>query len=1077
MNRLLILPLLALAALAQVDTGTLSGVVRDSSGAVVPGAKVTITNTGTGQKLEIATRDQGIYVSPPLRPGEYTVEVEAQGFRKMARSLPLDVSQRAVVDFDLPVGSVSEEVIVSGEAPVLQTETATLSNLRTEQTIKDLPLNGRNFAQLIQLSAGVTPTQTQVGGLQIVQKRGIANVSVNGTRHEENNFLVEGLSNNENHNGNGLMMFPSVDAIQEFRVESSVADAQFGRGGGGTINMTYKSGTQRFHGGLYEFVRNERLDAKNFFDRAEDPIPPFKQNQYGVFLGGPVFPWRGEHKTFFFADFEGLKARQSQTYISTVPTAAFREGDFSSSTQQLFDPLTQRQLPNGTFVRDPFPGNRIPIGRIDPVGRNILNIYPEPNLGTADFNNYLANPLRTTDGYKFDVKIDQIISEKDTFFARWSRSGDDLNEPGALPEPAVGNGPGVPGLASQPLNQIVASGTHLFSADKVNEIRAGWTRLNLRQFNPNFGRYVSHELGVPGGNVVGDELTSGLSIFTVTGQTALGDNGFSPAVVVSDNLQLSDNFNYIRGSHTFKFGGEIQRRRYNAFQSNTLRGSMAFNAAYTQNPASRTGTGLGAADVLLGRPASGTIRFLNGTRGFRRSEYSLYAQDTWKATSKLTVTLGMRYELFAGWPWTEVNNRMYQFVPSLGTVAQVGTDAVPWRSGAPGDHNNLGPRVGIAYKITGKTVFRGGYGLFYSAPQWDVTRNLGANPPEFIVSGFNNDQFNFIGARTASQGFDRPEQGTITGSLRALDPTVRTPYTQQWNASLQHELPASISLTLAYVGTKGTRLQGYPDTNQAVPGDGPVDSRRAFSQFQNIQTIQTRFNSSYNSLQITGERRFSSGLGFLVGYTWGHVIDDVASQFGDFTDSRNIRLDRGNSGIDLRHKLIMSWTYELPFKAAGKMNHLVGGWQVNGILSFYTGFSFSVASAVNTLNAGRGTRADRIGQGQLPKSEQALDRWFDTSAFTAPGFRQFGTGGRNILTGPGTRQLDASLFKEFRFSEDGVRRLEFRTEFFNFTNTPQFNDPAASFGSPGFGQIRSAGSPQSLQRTPRQIQFGLKFYF
>jgi hypothetical protein len=1069
---------LAAMAYGQVDTGVISGSVSDSSGAMVPGANINVRNLGTGQALVIQTNPGGIYVSPPLRPGEYSVEVEASGFRKVQKNLPLDVNQRATINFELTVGSVNEEVVVLAEVPVLQTESATLSSLRTEQSIKDLPLNGRNFSQLIQLSAGAAPTQTQVSGLQIVQKRGIPNVSVNGIRHEENNFLVEGLNNNENHNGNGILMYPSIDAIQEFRVESSVADAQFGRGGGATINLTYKSGTKDFRGGVYEFLRNEQLDAKNFFDSAKDPIPPFKQNQFGAFVGGPMFPWRSEHRTFFFTDFEILKVRQAQTFLSSVPTPAYRQGDFATATNRIYDPLTQRTLADGSIVRDQFPDNRIPGDRLDTVGRNILNLYPAQNL-PGDANNFRYNPVKIGDGYKFDVKGDQVISSSDTAFFRWSRSGDDLTEPGQLPPPGVGGGPGVPGTASQPMNQVVASETHLFSGNKINEARGGWTRLNLRQFNLNYGVYATQDLGIPGGNVPGDILTSGLSIFNVTGFTGLGDNGFSPAVVVSDNIQFSDNFNYIRGGHTFKFGGEVQRRRYNAFQSNTLRGTMAFNGAYTQNPAARLGTGLGPADVLLGRPASGEIRFLNGTRGFRRTELSFYAQDVWKVTNALTLTLGLRYEKYAGWPWTEVNDRMYQFIPDGGgTVVRVGTDRIPWRSGAPGDSNNLGPRFGIAYKLSNRTVIRSAYGLFYSTPAWDVTRNLGANPPEFIVSGFTNDQFNFTGARTTARGFDRPARGTIAGaSLRALDPTVRTPYTQQWNFSIQQQLPGQISLTTAFVGTRGVKLQGYPDQNQPVIGDGPVNSRRPFPLYQGISTIQTRFDSNYNSLQVTGEKRFSSGLGFQVSYTWAHSIDNIGSQFDTVTYFYNLALDRGNSVYDVRNRLVGSWTYQLPFHARGPLNQIVGGWQMNGILTLASGFPFSVASAVNTLNIGTGTRADRLGVGQLPRGEQRVERWFDTSAFAAPGNRQFGTGGRNILFGPGTKQLDLSLFKEFPFSPDKGRRLEFRSEFFNFTNTPQFNNPGATFGGPGFGAINSAGSSQSLQRTSRQIQLGLKLYF
>jgi outer membrane receptor protein involved in Fe transport len=1062
-------------ASAQVDAGTIAGTVRDASGAVLAHAQVSLENSGTGQRVELLTNAEGIYVSPPLRYGLYLVTIAAPGFEKTAKRVQLDVSQRAVVDFDLKLAGITQEVNVIDATPVLQTESTTLSNLRTEKAIKDLPLNGRNFAQLLQLSAGVMPAQTQTTGSPTTMKRGVTGNSVNGMRLEENNFLVDGISNIENHNGLGILIFPSIDAIAEFRVEASVSDAQFGRGGGGTVNLVYKSGTKDFHGNVYEFFRNARLDAKNYFDRPNDPIPPFKQNQFGATLGGPLFPWAANKKTFFFFSYEGMRVRQAQTLISTVPTAAFREGDFPAAPQRIFDPLTQREIAPGQFARDQFPGNRIPANRINQVGRNLLDLYPLPNLGLGVANNFLFNPVRSITGNKVDVKIDQTFSERDVAFVRYSYGNDDLLEPSFLPAPAVGNGPGVPGPAAQPVNQVVASETHIFSPSVSNEARAGWTRLNLRAFNPNYGRYVSHELGVPGGNIPGDVLTSGLSIFTISGLQALGDNGFSPAVIVSDNLQFSDNLNYIRGKHSFKFGGELQRRRYNAFQSDVLRGSMAFSGAYTQDPLSRGNTGLGAADALLGRPASGVIRFLNGTRGFRRTELGFYAQDVYKATSRLTFTFGLRYENFLGWPWTEVADRMHQFLPETQDVVRVGTQGVP-RSGVRADNNNFSPRVGLAYRFAPKTVLRTAYGLYYSAPQWDTTRNLAANPPEFIVSSFTNDQFNFAGARTVEMGFDRPPLGSVQGALRAVDMDARTSYTQQWNFAIQQELPGSLSLTAAYVGTKGTKLQGYPNMNQPVPGTGALANRRPYPRFENIQTIQNRFDSVYHGVQVTGERRFAGGLALQVAYTYSHAID-VTDQFGGIMDIRNIELERGNAPFDVRHRMVTSWNYELPFRARGPLRHAFGGWQVNGILSLYDGLPFTVNSATNTLNIGSGTRADRLREGSLPDGERTIQRWFDTSAFTAPGLQAFGNSGRNILRGPGTKQLDLSLFKVFPLGSDEIRRVEFRTEFFNLTNTPQFNNPNGTFGSAGFGTISAAGAPLTLQRTPRQIQFALKLYF
>ncbi|MBI3678979.1 MAG: TonB-dependent receptor [Acidobacteria bacterium] len=1078
MARMLLILLLAANAAAQVDTGTISGLVRDASGAAITGAKVHLRQENTGISLSVASNDAGLYVSPPLRAGTYVVEVEAQGFEKGARRVLLEVSQRVSLDFDLAVGAVTQTVEVKEAGAILQTETSTLSNLRTEKAIKDLPLNGRNFAQLIGLAAGAMPAQTQQGGSPITMKRGVTGYAINGTRLEENNFLLDGINNNENHNGLGILIFPPIEAVQEFRVESSVANAQFGRGGGGTINLSYKSGGRDYHGGLFHFFRNSALDARNFFDNPNDKKPPFKSNQFGGFFGGRLNPVAKDARTFFFVNYQGARIRQAQNYISNVPTGAFRNGDFSASAQRVYDPLTQRQPTAGRFERDQFPGNIIPAGRIDRVGQNILNLYPQPNLGTGVANNFLYAPVRITTENGFDIKIDRQFSANDTAWGRVSHGNSDLTEPSFLPVPAIGNGPGVPGLNTQPVNQVVLSETHIFSPASFNEARFGFTRLNLRALNPNYGRNVSQEIGVPGANVPGDILTSGLNIFSITGLQALGDNGFSPAVIVSENWQWNDNFTHIRGRHTLKFGGEVQRRRYNAFQSNVLRGTMSFGTDYTQNPASPQGTGLGAAEAVLGRPISGSIRFLNGTRGFRRTELALYAQDDFKISDRLTLNLGVRYEDFLGWPWTEVNNRLYQFVAEKEDVIRVGTGGVPGGAGVQGDHNNLGPRFGFAWRAIEKTVVRGGYGLYYSAPQLDITRNLASNPPEFIVFAFNNSQFDFPGARPASAGFERPPAGTLNGAtINGIHPLSRTSYTQQWNFSIQRQLPASFSLTVAYAGTKGTKLEARPDINQPVPGTTTIAQRRPFPRFAAIPNSENRHSSIYHGLQVTAERRLARGLNLLAGYTYSHSIDEASSHFASPMNLRNFRLDRGNSDFDVRNRLVGSWTCDLPFRAQGGWNHLIGGWQLNGIVSLYDGLPFSVSSATNTLNIGSGTRADRLRSGELPAGQRTLDRWFDITAFAPPGPQQFGNGGRNILRGPGTAQADLSVFKELYFSEKRGSRLQFRGEFFNITNTPQLNNPATTIGAAGAGSIRSAGSPLTLQRTPRQIQLALKLYF
>lgn len=1063
----------ASVAYGQIDTGTVSGVIHDSAGAVIPGAKVSVTNESTGVKTELVANESGLFVSGPLRPGSYVVEVEATGFSKAAKRIPLEVNERASLTFALEVGAVTESVTIQAEVPVLQTESATLSDVRTERAVKDLPLNGRNFTQLIQLSAGAIPSMAQSTGLQVVQKRGIPNVSINGSRHWQNNILIEGISNMENHNGNGILLYPSVDAILEFRVESSVADVQSGRGGGGTVNLVYKSGSKDFHGGVYWFLRNSAFDAKNYFDLARDPIPPFRMNQFGAFVGGPVIPWK-RARTFFFVNYEGNRVRQAQTYISSVPTAAVRRGDFSGFSRQIFDPATQRAQGN-SFVRDPFPRNIIPENRLNQVGVNLLNLYPLPNLGSGEVNNYLANPVRPNDGDRVDVKIDHVASDMDTMFVRVSRGNDTLVEPSFLGEPAVGGGPGVPGTAEQPVIQVVASETHVFSPSLVNEARGGWTRLNLRQLPLTFGKNLTSEVGVPGANDPGDSFTSGLGLFDISGVASLGDSGFSPGIVVSDNIQYSDTVNYNRGSHAFKFGGEFQRRRYNALQSNIFRGRMTLSGVYTQNPISIAGTGSGMADALLGKPISGSIRFLRGTRGYRRSEYSFFAQDIWRISPKLTLTLGLRYDNFGGGPWTEVNDRMYQFVPALQNVVRVGTQGIP-QSGIEGDNNNFSPRLGIAYRMNDKTVIRAAGGVFYTPLLSDVTRNLGANPPEFISYAFNNNQFDFLGARSLSDGFERPVAGTVTGDLRALDFTARTPYTGQWNVAVQRQLVAATSVTVAYVGNKATKLQGFPDINLAVPGTTPVAQRRPFPAFTTINALQTRFNSNYHALQVTFDRRFGAGLQFQGSYVYSHMIDDIGATDANSSPLMvyNSRLDRGNSDLNVPHRVVASWLYQLPIKFDGWKETAFGGWQINGIVTLSDGLPFDLSSP-NTTNCCN-SRPDRVGNGTLPDDQRSIVRWFDTSAFREPGFLQFGNAGRNILQGPGTKQLDFSTFKKFRFGSE-ARWLEFRAESFNLLNTPQFNNPNGTVGSPAFGRITSAGSPISLQRTSRQIQFGLKLYF
>ncbi len=1063
----LLLAVLVGGGYGQVDTGTITGTLRDPSGAVITGATVKITSATTGFEIAATTNMHGQYVSPPLRPAPYSVSAAAPGFRRTVTTVTLTLNQRAVIDLTLPLGEVGEQVNVTAQAVQLESESATVGNLRDQEAIQGLPLNTRNFNQLIGLATGVVPGQTQAANLALTATRGSTDNSVNGLTFRANRYMVDGIDNSENHNGRGIMIYPPVDAIQEFRVQTSAATAEFGRGGGGSINVYFKSGSNQVHGNLFEYFRNSALDARNFFAQSIG-APPFRMNQFGGTVGGPV----RRNRTFFFFSYEGERRRQALTYLVTVPMADFRQGIFSAHPNRIFDPLTTRPAATGSGrTRDQFPGNSVPASRIDGIARKLINLYPAPNRQGL-VSNYGTSPSQSLNRNTFDFKVDHHFGSHDQTFFRYSRHGADQDVPGSLPLPAVGST--AAGASRYPLHQFVASHTHTLSPARINEFRAGVTRLRIESRNPNWERNVSDEIGIPGVNVPGDPYASGLSRITVSGFEGLGDAGNKPAIIVSENYQWNDTFTWVRGSHTYKFGGEIERRRYNVFQTASTHGTLTFGPVYTTQPSSPGGTGISLADLLLGTPQSGTIAYVTGTRGYRRTEWGLFLQDTWKLTPALTLNYGLRYEVFNAYPWKEVANRMAYFRPDLAGVFIVGSPEVPQASGTNTDYNNFGPRVGLAYKLGNRTALRAAYGLFYSAEAISAQGLGGGNPPFVGSSAFNNDQFDFAGARRLDKGFYRPP-GLVFSPLGAdlfgIDMNFRTPYAQQWNAGIQRELAANVLLSLSYVGTAGKKLVLNPDVNQAAPGPGAVTSRRPYPRFNAIALYRSEGSSVYHSLQVSAERRLGRQINFLASYTWAHGIDDGGFQ-AVRQNLNDLRSERGSGVEDLRHRLVLSWTWSLPFLAR---NRWLGGWQLNGIAHFYTGLPFTPGSAINTLNGSGDQRPDRIGSGKLER--WSVDRYFDITAFRTPAPFRFGNSGRNILSGPGTEQYDAAAIKNFRVLESRGWRLQLRGEFFNLANRPQFNNPNASIGSQQAGRITAAGSQATFQRTSRQVQLALKFYF
>lgn len=1056
------------ALYAQIDQGTIVGLVSDPQNAPVPNAAVEIRGRDTNVTRQVTTSASGEFNSLPLQPGRYTVSIKMQGFREKFAEVTLAVGQRLQFDVQLDIGAVTDQVNVSASAATIETATSEIGQTRQAKEIIDLPLNTRNFTQLVQLAPGVV---TGVGGasglLGYTSGRGTNGAVINGAPVEDVTYIIDGINSVDTDAG-VLIFFPPVDSIQEFKVQTSSAPAAYG-GGQGIINVIYKSGANNFHGVLYEFLRNSKLDAKNYFDSPTAPRPPFKLNQFGGNFSGPVvIPklFNGKDKMFFFVDYEGKRVRQAQTFLSSVPIADFRTGNLSALATNINDPLTTPRLP--------FPGKIIPANRIDPVSTRMVALYPQSNL-PGQINNFLYNPVQTSRVDQVNARVD-YRSAKSSIFSRYSWEDADTFNPGNLPEPAIGAGPGRPGQVVVPSKQAVLGYGRSLNANTYYDLRIGFSRMlqGIYDSGTKYGAFAE-QLGILNANAGG--AAPGISTTNITGMTGLGD-GAGSLQKVNNNWQIDQAVSWIKNRHEFKFGFDYMSRRFAFHSPGAPSGQFTFGGNYTT---------LGFADFLLGRPISSRY---DSTKFFslHRFYFSWYAQDNWRVNNKLSINMGLRNDSITA--WKERYNRLSGFVPTGGgTLVTVGNAPFSGDSVLDGRPKQLGPRFGIAYTLNPKTVIRTGAGIFYSFKSVTSGNSLAKNAPfsgTYIVA---NDVNNFAAARPISAGFpaERPQLWPIAGSAFYYWPQdSKTSTMYEWNFNIQRELPGEMVLSTAYVGAKGTYVQLVNlNINQAIPGPGSVVSRRPYPNLSDAIGIAPWGNSSYNSFQMTLDRRIGIAR-FSGAWTWAHSIDNTSGESSNspIQDSRNIAAQRGNSTFDVRHKLAVTGTYELPFgkgkRFLNSTNRLgqavIGGWQVNHIATFMTGLPFTPVMQTNNLNTGTGTQwPNRIGSGVLPKSERTINRWFDASAFVNPGLYTFGNSGRNILFGPGTRQIDFSLFKSFPIGES--RRLDFRAESFNIMNTPQFNNPNANIGFTGVARITSAGSPPIYQRTSRQIQMALKLYF
>jgi len=1108
-------------AAAQSFTASILGTVRDGSGAVVQDARVAVVNTGTNARSERRTDPQGNYVVPLLPPGQYVIEVEASGFKKFVRhGLVLQVQQQAQVDVVLELGAITESVSVTAGAPLIEGTTSSVGKVVENRRIMDLPLNTRNVYALVFLTPG---TSGSVGN----DYSGVG-YDVNGIRNKD--ILIDGVTATQpTVNGAvGISVFPSVDAIEEYKVQAANYSAEFGRSAGSVLNVVYKSGTNTLHGSAYEFLRNSVLDSNNFFaNRLGRDLASFKRSQFGGTLSGPI----KHDSTFFMVSYEGLRQRSFSSTLASVPTDPERRGDFSQSLAangqliRIFDPFSTRASGSG-FIRDQFPGNIIPASMFDPVALNVLKYYPQPNTAghavTRRDNFYKTgtSPLNTDN---IDVRIDHNISASQRFFARYSHRHVADDAAIFFPEEIK--------IAEGRVNtenrgrHAVAEYNNTLSPTTILTVRAGFSRAGYLHDNQGLG-FLPSQLGLPKSIDAAVDRQMFPS-FSASGYRGLGggDHRWNPFMSYSANASVTT----VKGSHTIKYGFEGRVIRVNVWEARSA-GSFSLPTASTQgpNPSQASATaGNGLASLLLGVGTGNLIQAWKNVAS-QSLYYAGYIQDDWRITSKLTLNLGLRYDLDT--PRTERYNRMNYFDPNArsplagvvpgypnltGGVVFVGVDGRGRRQ-QDYDINDLGPRLGLAYQADKNTVVRLGYGHMFGTSLRAAQGTVGPfgfrteNPWVGSLDGIT--PFNLL-RNPYPQGFRPPpgaSEGLLTQTGANFEAVLRaetlTPWTQQWNLTIQRVLPSDTRLEVAYVGNRALQLsrggEGTLNANQVHPqylqlgsqlnqlvenpffqavGRGVHVSNRVsraqllrrYPQFTNITPLFTSgASSSYHSLQVTATKRMTRGFQFDGAYTWSKSISDASGHQNSY-DLRASRTVYGNP-----HRLVMSFLYELPFgrgrafgsNAPGPVNWLLGGWQFNGITSFISGTPLTVTAnntsgifTVATYPNNNGKSARLSGP-----VHQRLERYFDTSVFSQPA--AFTLGNTSVLPdvrNDGTRNFDLSVFKEFSATERIV--AQFRAEFLNAFNTPRFGSPTMGVTSSSFGMITSQAN------APRQIQFGLKF--
>ncbi len=978
------------------------------------------------------------------------------------------MNQNARLNLELKIGSERDSVTVRASVSPVQGDDASVGYQLDSRSIDSLPLADRNIAELVTLGPGAIPRQ--LGGFvhdainDVQENRGAValNPPINGARSYMNAFLLDGAGDTDR-NTFAIAVVPPMDSVQEFRIQSSLPSAEFSQAGGGVIDVVTKSGSLAWHGGAFEYFRNEALDAHNFFDDPALPRPIFRQNQFGGSLGGPV----PVHDTFFFVTYEGLRAKSATPALNIVPDAAVRSGDFTGRNP-IFDPLS---IDPATGARLPFANNVVPANRIDSIASKYLQMF-EPLPNRNGVNNYLDSTPSLNDTDTVSGRIDHQFRDHSRLFARYTINNE--------PDTVAGGFPLLP--TSENLRAQQAALGHTFAgASWLNEAHLSFTRLKVFDTPKSaFHNDIARELGING--LPADPASFGLPYFVVTDFSTVTDSPSLPQLQRDNLWQVSDGFSITRGRHTWKTGFQWVHSQVNYEQSNMPRGQYTYTGAFTaSDPNNTAATGDAFADFLLGFPQY-TARTVGFAQGYlRENTYAGYLQDDWRVTRTLTLNLGVRYEYFA--PFTEARNHLlnldYSTLPNAPLLVSVGSAGQPQRE-------NFAPRVGLAWAPPmaawpgRKMVFRAGYGVYFSPEISLEAYNLVLNG----IRTENNSTTGVTPLLTTANGF--PQTAT-TGlpSYSGLDPHASTPYLQQWNASIQQELPGGMLAEVAYVGSKGTDLGLYRHFNTPAhvetgedlpPRPGNLQSLRTFPELGPITQIQHIANSSYNSLQVKVDKRMGKRLSLLGSFVWSKSIDNADTVIPGFyeglgpQDERNLRLERGLSSFDVGRRISSGFVFNIPNR--GLLNPLLSHWQTSGIVTLQDGTPVTpVLIATDVANSGTFNRPNVVpGQSiQLPSSQRTATHWFNTNAFSIPAPYTFGDAGRNIIIGPGNVVFDLALDRRFAIRERSA--IEFRSEFFNAFNHPNFGIPGTYVDfAPFFGNIQGTGPP-------RRIQLALRFEF